>query len=182
MYKKYIGIGICSTFCYFQREKRENIVLKDDISSKTILSVSKKVSRHWDNNCIDVYKNEKKWLHRLNHSNITANPIHFDDKHRIITTEYSGEPITKENIPNDWKEQRNYILSVLKNNNCRHNDIKPSEILVLNNKIKLVDFGWASDLDKPNPKSFPKCLGAEFKCETDLCSFNKSIDYIMQKG
>lgn len=180
MYKKYLPIGFCSIFCYFQREKRENIVLKDDISSKTILSVSKKVSHHWDT-CIDVYKNEKKWLHQLNKSNIIANPVHFDDKQRIITTEYSGEPITKQNIPNNWKEQRDHILSVLKNHNCRHNDIKPSEILVFNNKIKLVDFGWASDLDKPKPKTFPECLGAEFKCETDLCSFNKSIDYILQK-
>lgn len=35
-------------------------VLKQDYSSKTILSVSKYVSKNWDRDDIDVYENEKK--------------------------------------------------------------------------------------------------------------------------
>ena len=100
---------------------------------------------------INVYSNEKKWLNILIDSNIIAKPIHFDDTHRIITTEYSGERINKYNLPCDWEKQRDFIMFTLKNYNCRHNDIKPEEILVYNGKIKLIDFGWAHEFNEKNP-------------------------------
>lgn len=177
----------------FSKENKENtpkfkkFTLKDDISGKTILTVSKKVSKHWDKDNINVYQNEKKWLNLLKNTDVIAKPVHFDDENRIITTEFVGESINKGNIPNNWKEQRDHICSTLKKFNCRHNDIKPNELIVHNNKIKLIDFGWANDFDKPNPHNFPSCLGAEFKCNLkdkeydDKCSFNKSINYIKNK-
>ena len=156
-------------------------ILKDDISGKTVLSVTKKVSDHWDNQFINVYENEKKWLNILKDTNIIATPLSFDDNNKTITTIYSGEKINKYNIPSDWEDQRDNIIKVLNNHNCRHNDIKPDEILIDQGKIKLVDFGWAYELNKENPDIWPKCLGAEFKCNKenlmfdDRCSFDKAI-------
>ena len=156
-------------------------ILKDDISGKTVLSVTKKVSDHWDNQFINVYENEKKWLNILKDTNIIATPLSFDDNNKTITTIYSGEKINKYNIPSDWEDQRDYIIKVLNDHNCRHNDIKPDEILIDQGKIKLVDFGWAYELNKENPDIWPKCLGAEFKCNKenlmfdDRCSFDKAI-------
>jgi hypothetical protein len=157
-------------------------LLKKDISSETLLSVTKVVSKHWDKNGINVYENEKKWLNILKNSDIIARPIHFDDNTRTITTEYAGEKINKDNLPQDWEKQRDYIISELEKYNCRHNDIKPEEILVDKGKIKIIDFGWAYEKNKDNPKSWPECLGNDFKSDknvfNDKESFNKSISYI----
>ena len=89
--------------------KSNNFTLKDDISGKTILTVSKKVSKHWDKDNINVYQNEKKWLNLLKNTDVIAKPVHFDDENRIITTEFVGESINKGNIPNNWEEQRDHI-------------------------------------------------------------------------
>jgi hypothetical protein len=190
--KSLIGsITISTPFIYgYFNEKNKNkeikdIILKDDVSSKTVLSVSKKVKDTWNTPTINVYNNEKKWLNILKDTDIIAKPIHFDDKHKILTTEYVGNKINKNNIPKDWEKQKEHILTTLKNHNCRHNDIKPDEILVQNNKIKFIDFGWAHDLDKSNPSDWPKCLGDKFKCNLpnkdydDECSFDKVIKHIL---
>jgi serine/threonine protein kinase len=164
-----------------------NKTLKNDVSSNTILSVSKKVTKNWDNNTINVYENEKKWLNQLKETNIIATPIHFDDINRIITTEYVGEKINKYNLPVDWEKQRDEIISILEKHNCRHNDIKPDEIIVYDGKIKLIDFGWANELNKPNPNNWPEGLGCKFRCNkgnskfNDKCSFDKSIYFILNK-
>lgn len=181
----YVTVSCPIIYNYFtNKESKLNTVLKDDLSSKTILSVSKEIKDTWDSPTIDVYNNEKKWLTILKDTNIIAKPIHFDDKKRIITTEYSGVKLNKNNLPIDWEIQKTNILSVLKHHNCRHNDIKPDELLVIDNKIKLIDFGWANELDSTNPISWPKCLGDKFKCNLpnkeydDECSFDKVIAHI----
>jgi len=165
------------------------IILKDDISSKTTLSVTKQILNTWDTETINVYENEKKWLKQLHKTDIIAKPLLFDDQNRMVVTEYSGEKITKANLPTDWESQRDHILQTLKENNCRHNDIKPDELLVHKNKIKIIDFGWANESDTNNPTDWPTGLGAEFKCEPvqsnmgfdDKCSFNKSIQHILNR-
>lgn len=164
-----------------KRDKEGSNVLKDDVSGKTVLSVSKKVSRKWD---IDVYENEKKWLQKLKDTDIIARPIHFDDENRIITTEYAGELLNKDNLPEDWEEQRDRILKTLDYYDCRHNDIKPTELVIHDGKIRLIDFGWAHDSKQDNPKTWPKTLGSTFKCGDkfdDECSFNKCIQHILKR-
>ena len=162
--------------------------LKEDISGKTVLSVSKSVSTAWDTDAVNVYENEKKWLTVMKSTGIVAKPIHFDDKTRTVTTEYVGEKVNKRNLPDNWEQQRDFIICQLKTHNCRHNDIKPDELIVHDGKIKLIDFGWAHELNKKNPDSWPTCLGGEFKCNQpdrdhdDLCSFNKSIQHILGSG
>jgi tRNA A-37 threonylcarbamoyl transferase component Bud32 len=84
-------------------------------------------------------------------------------KEMTVIMDYMGEPLTKENVPSDWREQVQYILQRLKEYGCAHNDIKPADLLVLDGKINLIDFGWALGIDEKVPKSWPHCLGEEFR-------------------
>ena len=93
-----------------------------------------------------------------------------------------GERINKNNIPKDYEDQLNNIIKVLEKHNCRHNDIKPEELLVMNGKIKVVDFGWANELNEDNPDYWPKLLGSKFKCviekdkDGNIINSNKGFD------
>ena len=52
-----------------------------------------------------------------------------------------GLDFYKENSDcHDWPKQLNKILHILKKNNCFHSDINPQNVLVKNNKLKLIDF------------------------------------------
>ena len=119
---KYIipNIITASSVFYFSNKLKKNepilnTIFKDDCSSKTILTVTKKVKDTWDNDRIDVYKNDKKWLKILSNEEIVPNLISFDDEKKLITTEYAGEVINENNIPSDWEKQMNTIIKVLKN-------------------------------------------------------------------
>ena len=190
-------------FCYQQTKQIEELsttiktlesksqpkkILKNDVCSKTILSVTKQIKTTFDSDQINVYDNEKKWLTRLKDSPYIAKPIHFDDANRTITTEYAGEKINAHNLPANWEEQRDAILDELKSYHCRHNDIKPDEILVHEGKLKIIDFGWAHDANTNNPDYWPAGLGDKFRCNKpnknfdDQCSFNKSIQHIRKKN
>ena len=70
--------------------------------------------------------------------------------------EYAGEYLTKQNMPKNYEEQIKNIIVVLNQYRCSHNDIKPSELLILDGRIKLIDFGLAKRvipneiMNKPN--------------------------------
>jgi predicted Ser/Thr protein kinase len=74
----------------------------------------------------------------------------YSDLNSIIT-EYSGDSLNKNNIPNNYEEQIFKILNDLKKLGIKHNDIwaigKNPELLVKDNKIYLIDFGWCSIYD-----------------------------------
>lgn len=155
------------------------MLLKNDASSRVMLTVSKYVGTEYDD-CygVDCYQNEKRWLRELAGTGATPAVVAFDDAARRITTEYAGAPVSRATLPANWQAQGSRLLEVLRQHNCRHNDIKPSEILVLNGRMRLVDFGWASELDRPLPPTFPPELGLSFRCKTgpdDRYSFMRSI-------
>jgi serine/threonine protein kinase len=100
-----------------------------------------------------------------------------------VVTAYSGKPVTAETLPPDWEAQRDCILRTLAAHNCRHNDIKPEEMLVHGKILRLVDFGWACELDRPNPANWPPKLGTSFRCgNNDRCSFNQSIHHMSPRS
>ena len=157
-------------------------VLKNDLSSFAIRSVYKQVHSEYKTlYAMDCYTNEIKWLRKLQSTGIVPRLLITNDERQAFVTEYVGEPVCAATLPHDWKAQRDHILSILKQYNCRHNDIKPSEILVQNGRLRVVDFGWASFANQPNPANYPACLGSLWKCPSghnDRYSFDESIKYV----
>ena len=156
-------------------------LIKDDVASKTYKTYTKFVKTTFDTLHINVYENEKKWLLHLQSSPYFPKLLYYDDEMRMLITTNIGTRVTakhlsKINIP----EQIDKILAELRKFNCRHNDIKPSELVIKNNRLNLVDFGWAHEYDQPNPECWPACLGDIFKCEPydDEGSLKKSIEHI----
>tara|TARA_B110000285_G_scaffold175618_1_gene197029 strand:- start:1676 stop:2269 length:594 start_codon:yes stop_codon:yes gene_type:complete len=159
-------------------------LVKYDDASKTYRTYTKFVSTHFDTDKINVYENEKKWLHKIKDSDYFPTLLYYDDSLRMLVTTDMGRKMTNADLKKiDIKDNCNEILTELKKYNCRHNDIKPSELVFQNGRIQLIDFGWAHELDQENPSYWPKCLGDKFKCNpyNDEGSIYKSIDFIKQR-
>jgi len=164
-------------------EKRiHKSLVKNDACSTTFKTYTKFVSNTFDTSTINVYRNEKEWLLKFENSQYFPTLIYHDDSLRMLVTTDMGSELTKDDLSKiDVKMKIKELLEELKKYNCRHNDIKPCELVFKNNNINLIDFGWAHDYDKSNPIDWPSCLGNEFRGDVydDEVSINKSIDYIM---
>ena len=127
------------------------------------------------------------WLEKLESFDRTPKLISHDMERHMIVMEYMGERLTKQNIPNDYETQVTYILDGLKQFECSHNDIKPTELLVLDGKINIIDFGWSTKIGEPIPKHWPKSLGgskfryAKLNFDNEY-SLRKSIEWILTRG
>ena len=169
--------GLLRKYLYFSN-------LNFPLSSTSIIRISenkdyvtKKVVMYDKYNIVD---NEVKWLKKLTQLDFTPNLISVEKN--IIKMSYAGENLNSSNIPENWKEQIDHIIDSLKKRNCSHNDIKPSDLLVLNGKIMLIDFQWATDIRQKFPKNWPRYLGRKYKSNiffNDAKSLKKSIAYIM---
>lgn len=76
---------------------------------------------------------------------------HFPKIYKIIDNcvymEYCGKSLDKNKtvkIPSDWKQQIANIKNSLIKNKINHNDILEKNICIINNTIKLIDFGIAN--------------------------------------
>ena len=171
-------------YIYESVNNTKKSIVKYDEASKTYKTYTKFVSTHFDTDKINVYENEKKWLLRLKNSKYFPYLLYYNDQLRMIVTTDMGRKLTNTDLQKiDIHDQCNNIIKELKKYNCRHNDIKPDELVFQNGILKLVDFGWAHDLNEENPSYWPSCLGDKFKCTpyNDECSIYKSIDYIQQQ-
>lgn len=126
-----------------------------------------------------IFEREILWLERLHDFDRTPDLIDVDYTNKILVTSYCGERLKKENIPHDWDVQVKYIYSKLQEYGCCHNDIKPDDLLVDDDKIMICDFGWATEFGEPIPAEWPKSLGLNYAFGThdfnDLYSMMKSI-------
>jgi len=139
-------------------------------------NVEKETIRYLEFNIVD---NEVYWLKKLYNFQHTPNVIN-QIKNKIILS-YAGEPLTSKNLPQNWEAQIEKILDKLKEINCSHNDIKPTDLLVLNEVIMLIDFQWAHKINKNVPDSWPKSIGGRYKHPDkfdDSYSIYKSIRFI----
>lgn len=105
-----------------------------------------------------LIENERRILKKLNSIHFPKLIEELEDR---ISIEDCGKPLTIDNLPNDWKVQLISILMELKDEGVTHRDIKPDNLMVKDNIIKLIDFGWAIlDGEQDTP---PSCLGFPYK-------------------
>ena len=129
----------------------------------------------------NIVKNEVYWLKQLSDSIHTPNVISHNKTKLLLS--YSGEPLNATNIPSNWQIQINTILNGLKEVNCAHNDIKPTDLLIKEGIIILIDFQWATRIDEEVPPNWPSCIGGEYKNNLkfdDKYSIYKSINFIIR--
>ena len=107
-------------------------------------------------------------------------PILLEVHKDHIKMTYCGEPPTKSTIPANFEEQIVEILRVLKVANVLHRDMRPGNILIQGDLIKVIDFSWATTFIKPKPRpSNAPGLGGEYRPGIDkfddAFSLRKSI-------
>ena len=144
---------------------------------KSIRYVTKEVLMYMK---YDIVDNEVKWLKKLR--NLDFTPDFISVEKNIIKMSYAGENLNSTNIPENWQDQIHDIINNLNKEKCSHNDIKPSDLLVLDGKIMLIDFQWATYKDQKYPTNWPKFIGRKYKENmnfNDAKSLKKSIDYII---
>lgn len=73
-----------------------------------------------------------------------------------------GERLSVENLPQGWKSQLSDIFNILKYKGVQHRDIKPDNLMIKDEIIRLIDFGWAR-LESDPPDNPPACLGYPYK-------------------
>ena len=139
-------------------------------------TVEKETIKYLDYNIVD---NEAFWLTQLNDFNHTPNMISHNGNKLILS--YAGEPLNSSNLPENWEVQIKTILDKLKDINCSHNDIKPTDLLVLNENIMLIDFQWATRINESIPSKWPDYIGGIYRNKKnfdDSYSIYKSIESI----
>lgn len=114
----------------------------------------------------DVFEREIFLLEYLNNKDCDFVPelIKYDITNKILMMSYCGSTLTK--LTPDICIQMKNIESTLKRHNVKHNDIKIySELLLLNDKLYLCDFGWGS-------------IGTDHGCNIGLWSGKKPNGYV----
>lgn len=123
-----------------------------------------------------LIENEAYFLERLACS-------HFPLCKRVdggLLVEDCGQPLTVDNLPENWREQLALILQQLENSRIQHRDIRLDNLTVKDGRIHLIDFGWAvwntekGEQFESIEKNAPSCLGFPNKA-----SFGFSDSYSM---
>ena len=140
-YKEPIGFGSFSIIYkgYSHKDKK----------SVAIKQITKIIDKKYFDNEIELMK-------KLNNSNILKfySAIKKDGKIFIVLEYCNGGDLSKyistENTANDTKYLKEILngLHFLYKNNILHRDIKPQNILIHNNQIKISDFGFAKSFEK----------------------------------
>lgn len=108
-----------------------------------------------------ILEREVRWLATLQATGIVPELISYTSN--TLTLEYRGEPVRQHNLPKDWRQQASSILSILAKHGCCHNDIKCDNLVVLNDKLSLIDFGWATGIDEVIPNDWPQGIGRQHR-------------------
>jgi hypothetical protein len=127
-------------------------VVRVDLNAGTVRkSISQKYRKY------GIRERDIEWLERLNGSGIVPDFVSAGPDH--IVTRYAGEPVSQYSLPDDWRDQAERILDVLRAHGCSHNDIWEPNIVVADDRLLLIDFAWALPLGTPVPDEWPEELG-----------------------
>lgn len=111
-----------------------------------------------------LVEREVRWLTKLLPFDRVPKLVNHSDEHIVMT--YVGSRLSKKNLPEDWEIQVKHLAEGLKKHRCSHNDVKVDEMMVLDGKIHLIDFGWATEIGKPMPDTWPSNLCVQDNEET----------------
>lgn len=92
----------------------------------------------------NVFEREVIALEMLKDFDWAPKLLKVDEELKEIHMSYIGEPVSRDNVPQDAMSQCLKILDDMKSLKMKHNDIKQNEVLVNDGKIHLCDFGWCS--------------------------------------
>ena len=114
----------------------------------------------------DLIQNEARVLKLLDSKHFPKLISHSEG---TIVIEDCGERLNITNLPEDWGVQLMNIVDELDKYGVVHRDIRPQNLLVKNDVIKLIDFGWArlkdeDDNDVPSPEG----LGSTKKSDINI--------------
>lgn len=104
----------------------------------------------------DLLSNESRILQKLNSRHF---PSLVSEKDGEIEIEHCGEPLTDENMPEDWRDQLIQIVRDLKDSKVVHRDIRIENLMLKEGIIKLIDFGWACEIGSEKNDNPPDLLG-----------------------
>lgn len=162
-------------------------LLGSDRGTEIILAVKKRPTYFVS------YVTEKVWLQRMQGSGVTVEPLAFFDGDQTLVLQHVGNPVTKDTLPGDWEVQLLHILEVFLERNCRHNDLKPEEIMVDGTgRLRIVDLGFASEafggapLTSLFPSAVVKDLGSGYRCPShgpldgfsDACTLRRVMNAV----
>lgn len=104
----------------------------------------------------NVYEREVFWLKRFQDADFVPDFVASNDRICSISMKIVGNSVSGSVIPEDFEEQLDNINKVLKEYNCQHNDINDDNILIGDNKIYLIDFGWSTFISDEDEDSSDK--------------------------
>ena len=134
---------------------------------------------------LDQHQREKRALIKLLYHKFNYHfpkIISYNNKRNLIIMSYCGEQLKV--LPDDWENQAEEILEALHSVNLVHRDIIPRNLLILDNKIKLIDLSYAGDPGE-DYKIFPGRLGTDYRKYPgfdDRYSLFKSLKWIGENG
>lgn len=120
-----------------------------------------------------ILEREVSWLSKLQSTGIVPQLLSYTAD--TLTLDYRGEPVRKYNLPADWRRQASDILATLSQHGCCHNDIKCDNLVVLNGKLSLIDFGWATRIGEDIPSSWPQGIGRQHRLDIHQFNDEKAI-------
>ena len=107
----------------------------------------------------DIFYKELKILKKIKDTELQPTLIDYDTEDFTITMNYCGDSLwTRFYLPTDWKQQITHIFSVLDREGIYYPEFNPKNILVLDDKITLVDYGLASCSDQPNAENLKRFI------------------------
>jgi hypothetical protein len=121
----------------------DNIIIKKKLVDNGNVFVSQfgGIQNQWDNEINSLLK-----LYKKKHFPVL---LSYDTKKLTFYVNYCGTPLENDNIPFNWKEQLNTIITTLKATQISHNDMHGfGNFLVHDGILNLIDFGWATETNK----------------------------------
>jgi len=136
---------INTTILYYNFENKDILFQNESATIKKINNLIYKTIDYVPNRSLnkELFEREVYWLKKLEKYDIAPKIIELDKEKNTIVMTNCGNPINSEQLKlPDIQMQLLNILKIFMQNNCFYNDFDVKNTLILNNKIRIIDFSW----------------------------------------